>query len=321
VTAPGPGSGKMAVCLSQLYQENKKGVKAGYAKFETFPVWNLPLKHPVNLAYEAATADLNDVNMIDPFHLEAYGQATVNYNRDIEAFPVLREILHRITGSEVYRSPTDMGVNMAGYGIVDDEAVCEAAKQEIIRRYYKYWVEYRQGRCDAEPMHRIEMLMKHLGLKPEDREVAAAAMNKARATGVTVMALQLDDGRIVTGRGSNLMNASASCIINSIKTLAGLSDELHLMSLVVLDPIRKLKSDVLNYERSTLNLEEVLIALSICAATNPAAEAAIAQLTKLSGCDAHSSYILPPSDEKLLARLGINITCEATFPSKNLYYV
>ncbi len=321
VTAPGPCSGKLATCLSQLYHESKRNVKAGYAKFETFPIWNIPLKHPVNLAYEAATADLNDVNMIDPFHLEAYGQATVNYNRDIEAFPVMREILHRITGSEIYHSPTDMGVNMAGYGIIDDAVVCEAAKQEIIRRYYKYWCEYRQGRCNSEPVHKIELLMKQLGLKPEDRQVVTPAMEKANTTGMTAMALQLDDGHIVTGKGSNLMNASASCIINSIKHLARLSDEIHLMSLVVLEPILKLKENVLNYERSALNLEEVLIALTICAATNPAAEAAVSQLTKLSGCEAHSSYILSPSDEKLLARLGINITCEATFPSKNLYYV
>ncbi|NLD87097.1 MAG: DUF1846 domain-containing protein [Clostridiales bacterium] len=321
VTAPGPCSGKLATCLSQLYHESKRNIKAGYAKFETFPIWNLPLKHPVNLAYEAATADLNDVNIIDPFHLDAYGVTTVNYNRDVEVFPVLREIINRIMGKEIYRSPTDMGVNMAGYGIIDDEVVREAAKQEIIRRYYRYWCDYRQGRYDSEPAHKVEMLMKQLGIKPEDREVVTPALNKSKKSGVTAMALQLTDGRITTGKGSELMNSASGCLINAIKLLAGLSDEIHLMSLAVLEPILKLKRDVLNYDQSALNLEEVLIALSICAVTNPAVEAAVSQLPKLAGCDAHSTCILSPSDEKLLAKLGINITCEAVYPTKNLYYV
>ena len=322
VTAPGPCSGKLATCLSQLYHESRRGVRAGYAKFETFPIWNLPLKHPVNLAYEAATADLKDVNMIDPFHLEAYGLTTVNYNRDVEVFPIVRTILTRITGNEnTYRSPTDMGVNMAGYCITDDNAVREAAKQEIIRRYYKCRCEYKQGRDDADTAQRIDVIMRQLELKPEDRSVVKPALEKAGKVGAPAMALELPDGKIITGKSSQLMNAAASVVVNSIKTLAGIAARIHLISPILLEPILKLKQHNLHSKSSGLNLEEVLIALSICAATNPVVELALTKLDDLRGCEAHSTCILGGADDGIFHQLGLNLTCEPEFPTKDLYYI
>ncbi len=321
VTAPGPGSGKLATCLSQLYHEYKRGVKAGYAKFETFPIWNLPLKHPVNLAYEAATADLNDVNMIDPFHLEAYGSTAVNYNRDIDAFPIVKAILSRITGNDsYYRSPTDMGVNMAGYGIFDDEVVRQAACQEIIRRYYKAKCDYKQGRTNDETVQKILMIMKQLTLTPEDRRPVAPALAKARQAKGHAMCIVLKDGRVITGRTSELMAAPASCVINAIKVLAGIPDEMKLISPIILAPILKLKKDVLTDRDSVLDLEEALIALSICEATNPMVEVAMERPGELQGCEAHSTCMLPQSDEGVLRHLKLNLTCEPEFPSDDLYY-
>jgi len=320
ITAPGPCSGKLATCLSQLYHENKRGIKAGYAKFETFPVWNIPLKHPVNLAYEAATADLKDVNLIDPFHLEAYGETTVNYNRDIEVFPIVRTILTKITGdANLYRSPTDMGVNMVGYGITDDNVVREAAKQEIIRRWFKAKCDFRSGRCNEDTVSRIEMLMKELDLSPSDRKPVKPALEKAEYHGVPVMAIELSNGKCVTGKSADLMSAAACAVINSIKVLAGIDDKVHLLSLVVLEPILKLKEQKLGINNPSLNLREILITLSICAATNPIAELALSKLDELRGCEAHCSNILARGDEETLHQLGINATSEDIFPSTNLY--
>ena len=322
VTAPGPGSGKLAICLSQIYHEVKRGVKAGYAKFETFPIWNLPLKHPVNLAYEAATADLKDVNMIDHFHLEAYGTTTVNYNRDLEAFPVVRTLLSKVMGGQnVYQSPTDMGVNMAGYGIFDDEAVREAAKQEIIRRYYRARTEYAKGRTDEETVQKIEMVMKSLDLSPEDRSVVRPALERAQQTGCPAFAIELPDGKVVTGKGAGIMNADASAVLNAVKHLAGISDDIYLLSHIVLEPIVAMKKDVQRIPDPVLNLDEVLLALSICAATNTVAELAVAKLGELRNCQAHASYMLSQSNEVMLSRLGIQFTCEDTYPSNDLYYV
>ncbi len=321
VTAPGPGSGKLATCLSQLYHEHERGIKAGYAKFETFPIWNLPLKHPVNIAYEAATADLKDVNMIDPFHFDAYGKTTVNYNRDIEVFPIVKNILERITGENLYQSPTDMGVNMAGYGIFDDDVVREAGKQEILRRYYKLWCDYKQGQVDEDIAQRVDPMLKELGLKPENRVVVKPALDKANAEEVHAMSVMLENGTIVTGKGSALMNAPSSLILNSIKVLSGIADEIHLVSPIVLKPILALKENVLGYKNSILNLEEILIALSISAATNPTAQLAMTKLGALRNCEAHSSVMLNQTDECILRRLGLNLTCEPQFPSKDLYFV
>jgi len=321
VTAPGPNSGKMATCLSQLYHEYKRNIKAGYAKFETFPIWNLPLKHPVNLAYESATADLKDVNMIDPFHLEAYGLTTVNYNRDVEVFPVVKNILTKITGDpNIYRSPTDMGVNMAGYGIFDDEVVRTAACQEIIRRYYRAKCDYQLGRTDQETAQKTEMIMNELSLNPSDRPVVEVALNKNRQKGFPAVAIELPDGSIVTGRGSDLMDSSASGILNSIKRLAGIQDEIQLLSLVILEPIQQLKKEILGESQPVLSLEEVLIALSICAATNTMVQLAMSKLSQLKGCQMHSSHMLSSANEQLLRKLGIELTCEAQFPSDDLYY-
>lgn len=322
VTAPGPCSGKLATCLSQLYHEYKRGVSAGYAKFETFPIWNIPLKHPVNIAYEAATADLKDVNMIDPWHLDAYGKQAVNYNRDIEVFPIVNNILTKITGQPgLYQSPTDMGVNMAGYGIVDDDAVRDAAKQEIIRRYYAYLCDYKQGRTDLETAQRVEGLMNELGLAKEDRSVVAPALKKAEESGCSAMAVELRDGRIVTGRTTNLMGAAAAVILNSIKVLAGIRDEILLMSPLVLEPILKLKRDYLGSRQNKLTLPEVLVALSICAATSPVAQLALSKLPELRGCEAHSVNMLTASDGDAVRSLGLNLTSEAEYPTKDLYYI
>ena len=320
VTAPGPGSGKLATCLSQLYHEQKRGIKAGYAKYETFPVWNLSLRHPVNIAYEAATADLRDVNMIDPFHLTAYGETTVNYNRDIEAFPVVKTILSRIIGDNIYNSPTDMGVNMIGSCIIDDEVVCEASKQEIIRRYFKAQCDYKKGTCDLESCKRIEFLMSSLGLRPTDMVTVAPALEKAKETGLSVGAIELPDGTIVTGKASELMNNTASLVLNSIKVLAGLPDEMLLISPIVLEPIIRMKKDILGSSYPSLKLEEVLQALSISAATNPIAEFALSQLPKLRGCDIHFSDIITQDDASTFRKLGVNFTCEPEFPTKSLYF-
>ena len=313
VTAPGPGSGKLATCLSQLYHEHKRGIQAGYAKFETFPIWNLPLNHPVNLAYEAATADLNDVNMIDPFHLEAYGTTTVNYNRDVEAFPVLVAMFEKILGKCPYKSPTDMGVNMVGNCITDDAVVCEASRQEIVRRYYTALCDQKRGKATEAQIMKLELLMKKAGVTPEDRPVVAAALERAEETGKPAAAMELPDGRILTGKTSNLLGACAALLLNTLKALAGLEDGVHLIAPEVINPIQHLKVDHLGNRNPRLHTDEVLIALSICAATDPRAEAAMEQLDKLRGCEVHSSVILSEVDEQVFKRLGANLTCEPRF--------
>ncbi len=320
VTAPGPGSGKMATCLSQLYHEHKRGISAGYAKFETFPVWNLPLKHPVNLAYEAATADLDDVNMIDPFHLEAYGATTVNYNRDVEIFPVLEAIFKRIYGSSPYKSPTDMGVNMLGFCIQDDEVCVEASKQEILRRYYAAACGVRRGTADPNEVRKIELIMNSLGLTPADRPVVAAALEKAEKTGGPAVALELNDGRIVTGKTSSLLGASSACLLNAVKALAGIDKKLPLIAPGVIEPIQHLKVEHLGNHNPRLHTDELLIALSICSVTNPMAGCAIEQLDNLKGCEAHSSVILSHVDEDLFKKLGINISFEPKYQAKKLFH-
>ena len=313
VTAPGPGSGKLATCLSQLYHEHKRGRTAGYAKFETFPVWNLPLNHPVNLAYEAATADLNDVNMIDPFHLEAYGVTTVNYNRDVEAFPVLTAIFEKILGFCPYASPTDMGVNMVGNCIINDEAAKEASRQEIIRRYYAALCDQKQGKTSDDVVRKLELLMRKAGVKAEERRTVSPALQRAAETGKPAAAMELTDGRIVTGKTSDLLGASSALLLNALKLLGGMPDELHLISPVALDPIQHLKVEHLGNRNPRLHTDETLIALSISAATNPTAELAMEQLSKLRGCEVHSSVILSPVDEKIFKRLGVNLTCEPRY--------
>ena len=313
VTAPGPGSGKLATCLSQLYHEHKRGVQAGYAKFETFPIWNLPLNHPVNLAYEAATADLNDVNMIDPFHLEAYGTITVNYNRDVEAFPVLVTMFEKILGQCPYKSPTDMGVNMICSCIVDDEACREASCQEILRRYYNAMCLQKQGKCSDEPVRKLELLMRKADIELSARKVVGPALALADATGHPAAAMELPNGEIITGKTSTLLGASSALLMNALKALAGLPDQLHLISPAALDPIQHLKVDHLGNRNPRLHTDETLIALSISAATNPSAELAMQQLSKLRGCELHSSVILSPVDEKIFKRLGVNLTCEPRY--------
>ena len=320
VTAPGPGSGKMATCLSQLYHEHKRGVNAGYAKYETFPIWNLPLKHPVNLAYEAATADLNDVNMIDPFHLEAYGETTINYNRDVEIFPVLEAMFEKIMGSCPYKSPTDMGVNMAGYGIIDDEVTKEASKQEIIRRYYNTLCQIRQGTADNEQKLKLELLMKQAGTSIEDRPVVSAAKIKAETTGDPAAAIQLADGRIITGKTSELLGATSAMLLNALKSLAGIADDVQLISPTIIEPIQNLKTGHLHSKNPRLHTDEVLIALSICAATDETAKEAIDQLQNLAGTEFHSSVILSQVDMNVLRKLGINVTCEPNYESQKLYH-
>ena len=320
VTAPGPGSGKMATCLSQLYHEHRRGVNAGYAKFETFPIWNVPLKHPINLAYEAATADLDDINMIDPFHLEAYGETTVNYNRDVEIFPVLNAILTRIFGESAYKSPTDMGVNMAGYCITDDEACREASKQEIIRRYYAAACSLRQGLGTPEEVRKIELIMNSIGLSSDDRPVVAKALEKAEKTGGPAVAIELPDGTIITGKTSSLLGASSACLMNALKYLAGIDKKLLLIAPGVIEPIQHLKVEHLGNHNPRLHTDELLIALSICAVTNPLVELAIDQLDKLRGCEAHSTGILSRVDENLFSKLGVNITYEPRYQAKKLYH-
>ncbi len=320
VTAPGPGSGKMATCLSQLYHDNKRGIKAGYAKFETFPIWNIPLKHPVNLAYEAATADLNDVNMIDSYHLEAYGETTVNYNRDIEIFPVLNAMMERIMGKSPYKSPTDMGVNMAGYCIFDDEAVTDACRQEVLRRYYKACCNVRQGFSEPQEVGKLELLMSQMGITTADRPVVAAALKKAEETGAPAVALQFEDGEIVTGKTSSLLGASAAVLLNALKKLGGISKDMDLISHVVIEPIQTLKTEYMGNHNPRLHTDEVLIALSICGATSPVAASAVEQLAKLKNCEAHSSVILSSVDENVFRKLGVHITYEPQYQTKKLYH-
>ena len=320
VTAPGPGSGKMATCLSQLYHEHKRGIRAGYAKYETFPIWNLPLKHPVNLAYEAATADLNDVNMIDPFHLEAYGETTVNYNRDVEVFPVLNAMFQKIQGESPYKSPTDMGVNMAGFGIVDDEVCCEASRHEIVRRYFTAACDRVKGKCDESVVRKLELLMNQANVTIQDRHVVAAALKRAEETHTPAAALELDDGRIITGKTTNLLGASAALLLNVIKELAGLKHELHIISPESIEPIQKLKVDYLKSKNPRLHTDEVLIALSASAATNPDARLALQQLSKLNGCQAHTSVMLSDVDIRTFKRLGVQLTCEAVYETGYNYH-
>ena len=321
ITGPGPGSGKMAVCLSQLYNDNKHGIKAGYAKFETFPIWNIPLNHPVNLAYEAATADLNDVNMIDPFHLEAYGVTTVNYNRDVEVFPVLRAILKEILGECPYKSPTDMGVNMVGNCIVNNDAVTYAARQEIIRRYYNTLCKIRKGVGGETELEKINILMRKAGCDPiVDRLCVTAALDKAEETSAPAVAIELNDGRIITGKTSKLLGATSAMLLNAVKALAGIDDEQHLMPPEIIEPIQHLKVEHLGNHNPRLHTDEVLIALSVCAVNSPDAENAIDQLANLRGCDAHSTVILSHTDENLLKKLGVNITYEPYYQTKKLYH-
>jgi len=329
VTGPGPGSGKLATCLSQLYHDHKVGIHSGYAKFETFPIWNLPLKHPVNLAYEAATADIRDFNLIDPFHLDAYGKTAVNYNRDVEVFPVLRRILARIMGDEaVYRSPTDMGVNRAGFAITDDAVVRAAATQEIIRRYFRYSCEYAMGLTDRETVERVELLMDELGVEPTGRSVVAPARQaaeEARSAGkgnkgiFCGAAIELPDGTIVTGKNSPLMHATSALILNAIKRLAGIPDQLHLLSPTIIGSVAALKNDILNSRSPSLSLDEALIALCIGAATNPTAQLAMTKLKELAGCEVHLTHIPSPGDEAGLKRLGVNLTSDPNFSSKDLF--
>ncbi len=316
VTAPGPGSGKMATCLSQLYHDYKRGVQAGYAKYETFPIWNLPLKHPVNLAYEAATADLNDVNMIDPFHLEAYGETTVNYNRDVEVFPVLNAIFERIQGSSPYHSPTDMGVNMAGFAIVDDDVCREASRQEIISRYYTALVDHARGKCDETVARKLELVMQQAGVTVEQRPMVQPCLDKAEETGAPAGAMLLPDGTILTGKTSSLLGASASLLMNALKHMAGINQDMDIISSSVIEPISHMKTEHLGHKNPRLHSDEVLIALAMSAVTNPLADLVQDKLQSLRGCDAHFSVILSDQDTRLYRRLGIRVTCEPKYEVK-----
>jgi len=329
VTAPGPGSGKLSTCLSQMYHDYKKGIKSGYSKFETFPIWNIPLKHPVNIAYESATADLRDFNLIDPFHLETYNKTTVNYNRDVEIFPILKKILEKITGTAIYNSPTDMGVNRAGFGIIDDKVVREAAKQEIIRRSFKYSCEYMLGFVDKETVQRAEHIMEEVGVKPEDRKVVNFARKASRdaekkkkgSDGIYCgAAIELKDGTIITGKNSPLMHAAASLVLNAIKHIAEIPDKIHLLAPNVIDSIRKMKEDITGSKKTLcLDLEEALIALSISAASNPTASVAIEKLKELKNCEAHITHIPLSGDEAGLRTLGVNLTSEPNFSTQCLF--
>lgn len=320
VTAPGPGSGKMATCLSQLYHEHKRGVRAGYAKYETFPIWNLPLSHPVNLAYEAATADLNDVNMIDPYHLEAYGKTTVNYNRDVEIFPVLAAMFEKIQGECPYKSPTDMGVNMAGFAIVDDEVCQAASRMEILRRYYDGLVQRARGECGESVVRKLELVMQQAGVTPELCPAVAASLEKAEQTGLPAGALVLPDGSVVTGKTSSLLGASSSLLLNALKAVAGIDQKLDLIPSSVIAPISKLKTENLGHRNPRLHSDEVLIALAISGLTNPLAALVQQQLGALRGCDAHFSVIISEEDRNLYKRLGIHVSCEPKYESKQLYH-
>jgi len=329
VTGPGPGSGKLSTCLSQMYHDHLHGINPGYAKFETFPIWDLPLKHPVNAAYEAATADIADFNLIDPFHLDAYGKASVNYNRDVEIFPILKRILEKITQAEsIYKSPTDMGVNCASSGILSDEAVREAAKQEVIRRYYRYSCEYVMGYADKDTVQRVELLMEELGVGPEDRKVVGFAKKAAEEAeqkgkgnkGIFCgAAIELKDGTIITGSNSPLMHAASSLVLKTIKHLAGIPKEIHLLSPIIVDSVGNLKRDILQAKSVSMNLEETMISLSIAAATNPSVQLALSKLKGLKGCEVHITHIPSPGDEAGLRRLGVNLTSEPNFSSKDLF--
>jgi uncharacterized protein (UPF0371 family) len=329
VTGPGPGSGKLATCLSQLFHDHRIGVNAGYAKFETFPIWNLPLKHPVNNAYEAATAEMKDVNQIDHFHLEAYNERTVNYNRDIDAFPLLRRIIERITGeASFYKSPTDMGVNRAGFGIIDDDTVKEAGKQEIVRRYFRYACEHAMGLVDRDTVQRIELLMNNLDLQPEDRKVVAPARQAAARAqeqgkgndGIFCgAAIELHDGSVVTGHNSPLMHAAAGLVLNATKRLADIPDDQHLLTASVTGPLGHLKTEVLGAKRVSLDLDEALIALAVSSASNPTAKAAVGKLQELRGCEVHITHMPSPGDEAGLRQLGVNVTSDPDFATKNLF--
>ena len=331
VTGPGPCSGKMATCLSQVYHEHQRGVRAGYAKYETFPIWNLPLRHPVNVAYEAATADIGDFNQVDPFHLEAYQQTAVNYNRDIEIFPVVKHILRRIMGDDrVYKSPTDMGVNRVAFAITDDAAVRRAATQEVIRRHFRYQCEYRMGLVEASTVDRVKVLMAELGCTDMDRPVvqpARQAADDARQRGhghdgmFCGAAIELQDGRVVTGKNSILLHAASACVLNAIKTLAGIPDSIHLLSALVLQSVGAMKTDILSGGQVSLNLDETLIALSVSAAANPMAQAALQYLKELHGCEMHLTHMPTPGDESGLRRLGVNLTCDPHFSGKFLHAV
>jgi uncharacterized protein (UPF0371 family) len=331
VTGPGPGSGKLATCLSQLYHDHKRSLESGFAKFETFPIWNLPLKHPVNIAYEAATADIGDFNLVDPFHLEAYSVSAVNYNRDVEVFPVLKRILKRITGEEsAYKSPTEMGVNCAGSAIIDDAAIREASRQELIRRFFRYRCEYAMGFVDRETVQRAELLMKELGIKPEDRNVvepARRAAEEARETGkgnkgvFCGAAIELKDSSIVTGKNSPLMHAASSLILNAVKKLAEIPDKIHLLSPGIINSVGNLKENILGAKTVSLDVAEVLISLSINASTNPSAQLALEKLNELRGCEVHLTHIPTPGDEAGLRRLGVNLTSDPNFSGKNLFVV
>jgi uncharacterized protein (UPF0371 family) len=329
VTGPGPGSGKLATCLSQLYHDYKRGVKSGYAKFETFPIWNLPLKHPVNVAYEAATADIRDFNQIDPFHLDAYGKAWVNYNRDVEVFPVLKRILEKITGeASFYKSPTDMGVNRAGFAIINDDITKEASKQEIIRRYFRYRCEYAMGFSDKETVQRVELFLNDFNLKPEDRRVVLPARQAAQEAvernrgneGIFCgAAIELADGSIITGSNSPLMHAASSVVIHAIKHLADIPNKIKLLPPNITDSIRKLKTEILDEKNVSLDLEEALIALAISATTNPAAELALEKLKELQNCEVHMTHIPTPGDEAGLRRMGVNLTTDPNFSTNDLF--
>ena len=320
VTAPGPGSGKMATCLSQLYHENKRGIRAGYAKYETFPIWNLPLKHPVNLAYEAATADLNDVNMIDPFHLEAYGKTTVNYNRDVEVFPVLNAMFEKIQGSSPYKSPTDMGVNMAGFAIVDNDACEAASRQEILRRYYTGMVERVQGKCDESVVRKLELVMQQAAVTPDICPAVDTCLKKAEETGKPAGAMVLPDGAVVTGKTSALLGTSAALLLNALKHMAGIDPKLDLIPSSVIEPISHMKTEHLGHRNPRLHSDEVLLALAISGLTNPLAAMVQDQMQSLRGCDAHFSVIISEEDAKLYKRLGINVSCEPKYEVKKLYH-
>ena len=320
ITAPGPGSGKMATCLSQLYHEQKRGVRAGYAKFETFPIWNIPLKHPVNLAYEAATADLNDVNMIDPFHLEAYGETTVNYNRDVEIFPVLEAMFERIFGECPYKSPTDMGVNMAGNCIIDDEVCQEASRQEIIRRYYQAKAGLVDGSKKEDEVFKLELLMKQAHITPQDRKVVGAAMERAEQTGAPAAAMELPGGKIITGKTSDLLGASAALLLNALKELAGISHETHILSPAAIEPIQILKTAYLGSRNPRLHTDEILIALSSSTALNPAAQKALDQIPNLKGCQVHTSVMLSQVDIQTFKRLGVQLTSEPIYEHKSILH-
>lgn len=321
VTAPGPGSGKMATCLSQLYHEHKRGIKAGYAKFETFPIWNLPLRHPVNVAYEAATADLNDVNMIDPFHLESYGETTVNYNRDIEIFPVLNAIFQQILGYSPYKSPTDMGVNMAGNCIIDDEVCKEASQQEIIRRYYQALYERKKDRIGSkEAVYKLELLMQQASIRIEDRKVIPIAMMRQENTNHPAAAIELPDGQIITGKTSDLLGASAAALLNALKALGNIEHDRHLISPTAIEPIQTLKTDYLGSRNPRLHTDEILIALSTSAANDDIARLALSQLPKLKDCEVHSTVILSPVDENIFRKLRMRLTCEPVYETNKIFH-